>query len=410
VTVDERGRVDLVGLHGLDLVLEKFVVLQVAVRAAAVDAVQLELERKMGPAHHAFERAGPHLVHVLELHVMLDQFVDGLDRLVVVAQVREDAVAHLRPDRFVAAVADASVRIDAGRGPLAHVVHEHAEREFQVGLLDLRQHEPDMLVDVAFGMELRRLLDAVHGRDIGQHLSEQTAAVEQVEPDLRLVGRQDQVQLVADALGADRADRFRRRADRFPGRRFDPEVEPRGEADGAQEPKAILGEAFGRAADRAQHLRVEVGLAPDVIDQPFGHRIVEKAVDGEVAPLRVLLRRGEADRFGTAAVLIGAILPEGGDLVVAIAHQHAEDAERLAGEIGHAREKALHLLGPRAGGDVVVLRLPAEEPVADAAPGEIGDVALALQARHDLGRLGFHIWERSGASSVTCGGGGRCVS
>ena len=69
----------------------------------------------------------------------------------------------------------------------ADIVEENAEGQFEVRLLDLREHEPDVLVDVAFGMKLGRLLDAVHGGDVGQDFRQQPAFVEQIEAEFRLV-------------------------------------------------------------------------------------------------------------------------------------------------------------------------------------------------------------------------------
>ena len=80
--------------------------------------------------------------------------------------------------------------------------------------------------------------------------------------------------------------------------RLDLEAEHRGEAHGAQHAQAILAEAVAGVADRAEHARLEIALAADVVDELLGERIEEKAVDREIAPLGVLLRRGKADVSG----------------------------------------------------------------------------------------------------------------
>ena len=118
-------------------------------------------------------------------------------------------------------------------------------------------------------------------------------------------------------------------------------------------------------------------------------RVEEHAVDGEVAALRVLLGRGEHDRVGPAAVGVGAVGAEGGDLdrepfaVVAARADHLDDAE-AAPRSRCAAEQRPDLLRPGVGGDVVVLRGEAEEFVADAAAGPQGRVPGLLELADDV--------------------------
>src|SRR4051794_25417253 len=78
-----------------------------------------------------------------------------------------------------------------------------------------------------------------------------------------------------------------------PGRWLEAERQPRGELDRAQHANRILLEPDVRIADRANHLRFEVGETANVIDHFFAFDIVEQAVDREVAAARVLGLRAE---------------------------------------------------------------------------------------------------------------------
>ena len=95
---------------------------------------------------------------------------------------------------------------------------------------------------------------------------------------------------------------------------------------------------------------------------------------------------------GLGRVLFGRfghrVPPEGGDLDdLARAEEHVREAEAAADDAAVAEEGA-HVLGARARRDVEVLRLAAEEQVADAAADEIRLEPGALEAAHDLGGVG----------------------
>ena len=58
----------------------------------------------------------------------------------------------------------------------------------------------------------------------------------------------------------------------------------------------VLGEAIVRIPDCANYSGAQVAHAADQVDEPVFDRIVKHAADGEVAPLRILFDRAEADR------------------------------------------------------------------------------------------------------------------
>ena len=60
--------------------------------------------------------------------------------------------------------------------------------------------------------------------------------------------------------------------------------------------------------------RVKILLPADEVDDPLVDRIVEQAVDGEVAALGVLRGRAERDAVGMPAVAVGGVVAERGHL------------------------------------------------------------------------------------------------
>ena len=82
------------------------------------------------------------------------------------------------------------------------------------------------------------------------------------------------------------------------------------------------------------------------------------------------------------------VAPEGGDLDdLAAAEEDVGEAEAPADDAAVAEERA-DVLGAGARGDVEVLRLAAEEEVADAAADEVRLVAGSLEPPDDLGGVG----------------------
>jgi hypothetical protein len=170
---------------------------------------------------------------------------------------------------------------------------------------------------------------------------------------------------------------------------LDREAEPRREAHGPEHAQVVFAEPLVGVADGADHAGPQVLAAADVVDdrvpRKFRQRVLEEAVDGEVAPPRVVLGVGELDLAGPPAVFVAPLEAEGGDLDL-VAHQpHQRHAERLADELA-AAEEPRHDFRGRVGGDVVIGGLASEQPVADAPAGEVRDVARVAQHAHDLRR------------------------
>src|ERR1700683_3681213 len=100
------------------------------------------------------------------------------------------------------------------------------------------------------------------------------------------------------------------------------------------------------------------------------------------------------------AILVRPILAKGRHLEELLFHHDAQHAEGFAGEVGDTREKPLQLFAPRAGGDVVVLRLEAEEMIAHAASREIRGVAGPLELGDNVTRMRVHGSAKNGSTSA----------
>lgn len=339
----------------------------------------------------ALEFGDAHLLDVLEGHVISHEGLGGLDLGIGEPEAAHDAARDLGAHVFMAVEADASGFIDLIGGGLAEVVEENAQdqRHGDVGGQQV-EHDAGVDEDVALGMELRGLLAALERLDLGQQLAQESARIEQVEAAHPAGVGEDLHQLVADALGAHDMDLRGEVADGRPCIRLDLEAEPGGEADAAQDAQLVLLEALARIPDGADDARLEIGAAADVVDHAFLDGIVEKAVDREIAPPGIALGIGKGDGFRVASVAVLAIGAEGGDFVFTAILEHDNDAELRPDRHG-AREQALDLFRPGAGGDVIVLGLRAEQQIAHAAASKAGLVSMCAKGFDKAAGRSFHI-------------------
>ena len=311
------------------------------------------------------------------------QIVDALPGRAAAPQALADRDGEIGADGGVAVERDALVP-PGRRDRLADVVEEEAERERLGGAgTKLLDREERVAEDVAFGMIVGRLLDAPHARHLGEDRREQPRFGEQLEAASRRPFGEDLHDLVADALGGHVGDGGRRGADRVQRRGLDREAEAGGEADGAQHAQPIFGDARSGVADGADDAGAQVGLAGDEVDHLARQGVEEERVDGEVAAERVLPRRAEVHGARPPAVDVGGVGAERRDLDRHAVGDDQHDAE-LGAHGNGPREERLHGLGRRARRDVVVERLAAEQPVADAAAGEVRIVPGRAQPADEL--------------------------
>ncbi len=218
-------------------------------------------------------------------------------------------------------------------------------------------------------MELRRLLDTLHLRDFRQHLHQQIRLIEEFEGPPRLALGEHPGQLVAHPFAAHRVDARRHRAHGSSRLRFQLKSEAGRKAHRAQQAQLVFFKAPVGIADGAQHARIEVGQAADIVDDGItqlrappkrvilseagralrargisglrlwvphscdvfvfvarvgrhnsrlfqqSHRIEQQSVDREIAPLHILLSSlGVSNLIRMPPVQIDAIRPERGNL------------------------------------------------------------------------------------------------
>ncbi len=309
IATGEEGRGDegLRGVGELDaFLLEEFVVVEEAVGAEAVDAVEFEFVVDEGAGEEAFEGGGAHLLDADEVHVIGDGGGGGFDDVVGVFEAAKDGVGHFGAEFVVAIEADAAgVGVGGLGGGFGDVVKEDGEDEGEGGVWrELGEHEAGVDKDIAFGVELRGLLAALEVEDFRKDLGHEAGMNEEVEAGLTMRGKPDAVEFVADAFGADFGNQGSGLLEGGPGGGFDGEAEGGGEADGAEEAEVVFLEAGGGFADGADELGFQVGLAVDVVDERTGFGVVEEAVDGEVTAFGVLFGCGKRNGFGAAAIAV----------------------------------------------------------------------------------------------------------
>ena len=131
---------------------------------------------------------------------------------------------------------------------------------------ELFEEQEGMDPDVAFGVELGRLRDALHGGHLRQKIRQQAGLIEQLETAARATLGENAHQLIANALGGNAQDGGVIAAKGVKGARFDGESEAGGEADGAQQAQMIFLEARIGIADGADDAAFQVRAAVDEIE------------------------------------------------------------------------------------------------------------------------------------------------
>jgi hypothetical protein len=130
-----------------------------------------------------------------------------------------------------------------------------------------------------------------------------------------------------------------------------------------------------------------------VVDDPLGLDVVEQAVDGEVAPARVVglgpehVVAADQQLALAALLLVARVGAEGRGLDDLVAEEHRGQPEPAADDPAVA-EQGLHLVGRGAGGDVEVLRLLPEQEIAYAAADQVGLVTALGQLADDAIGIG----------------------
>jgi len=174
----QRRRLDHLGRQLGRLGLEKFIIVEVTVTGPAINPVQFEFNGKRVARQNPFHLGRPHFLHMLHSHVLAHTDHHLLAELVGEPQPPQDHRRHLRAHPVVLVKPD-PVRRALKRGRFANVMQQDCPSQHRVGLRRERvQHHHHMREHIAFGMELRRLFDALERRHFRQYFAEQTGLLQ----------------------------------------------------------------------------------------------------------------------------------------------------------------------------------------------------------------------------------------
>ena len=210
--------------------------------------MQGEVLLELRQAEEPLQRGLFHLVHVAEAHVVLDERNDLRGLFEREAQPPQNLFGDANADLDVAVEANPVRRAAKGRG-LANIVQQRTPGECRrrVGR-ELFEQQQGVNPDIALGVKLRGLLDAVHLRDLRQHLLQQPSRIKELKGAAGVAFGEHAGKFVADPLAADLIDLAGKRADGRRSALFNRESESRGEADGRAACAACL--LRSAAADR----------------------------------------------------------------------------------------------------------------------------------------------------------------
>ncbi len=238
---------------------------------------------------------------------------------------------------------------------------------------------------------------------------EQLHAFEQLECSVRAARQEYLVHFVEQARGRHAIEHPGELRNRRGGVGMNREAELRGEAHGAQHAHRVLAIARLRIADHAQHALTRVVDAADVIPDREVLDVVVQSVGGEIAPPDIFVDRAVEVVAQDAAALVEHAVAAFVDAVVLVdrrvrgterrdlddlvAEAHMGEMEAAADQPAIA-EQLLDLVGMRAGGDVEVLGMQAEQQVAHRAADEESLEAGVPQPVQHLQRVGRDVRAR----------------
>jgi hypothetical protein len=177
------------------------------------------------------------------------------------------------------------------------------------------EHQAGVNPHIALRVKLRRLLHALHCRNLRQNLTEKPGLLQQFEGSACSPFGQHLRQFFAHAFGRDLLNFSDVPANGTEGRLLDCEAEPRRETDRSHHPQLVFGKAAIGIADGANHTRVEVLLSADEVQYFAGVVPHQQAIDSEVPSLHVFLRSLRINHaVGMTPVAITKVRTKRGDL------------------------------------------------------------------------------------------------
>jgi len=231
--------------------------------------------------HEAFQCRGLHLRDILETQVVCDERCNLRCVVVREAETAANLFGHARADFDMLVKPNAASGTEGGRESrgFADVVKQDAPS--QGGRASGAQpvdHDERVRPHIAFRMELRRLFDALHARDLGKKLWQQTRLVEEFKTAARAAFDEDFGELIAKALGGNFMDIRSGFQNRGESGRFDRVPKPRGEAYGSDHAELVLAKPVRRTAYGANDSGAEIVAPADEIEDLLRFGIEEQRV------------------------------------------------------------------------------------------------------------------------------------
>ena len=219
--------------------------------------------------------------------------------------------------------------------------------------------------------------------ELGKDARKQRRVAQEPHPVRGLLAREELGELVAHALGGDRADALGTVARRAQRRLVDFELELRRETNRAHHPQRVLAESLGGIPDSAHDAPADVILSAVGVEEDVPVRVEGHRVHGEVPAPQVFVDiADEVYAVGAARVGVVGLGAVGGHLETLPLVQYRDRAVLGAG--GDDPAKGAHdLLGRGVRGEVKVGRLLPEDQVSHGAADEVALEAVLVERAHE---------------------------
>ena len=203
VSGDQRRGANLLWRNLGELLLKELIRAEIAMAGQAVGAVQRQMFIEAGQAEEFFQSRLFHARDMTKAHVIVDQGKHLGCVVIGEPQALTDFLRNLDAHLDVPIETDAIGRHAKGRR-LTHIVQQRAPRQRgRARMGQVFQQQQRMHKHIAFRMELRRLLNAFHRRNLGQDFFEQTGLIEQEKSAPGMAFGEHLGEFIANALARD---------------------------------------------------------------------------------------------------------------------------------------------------------------------------------------------------------------
>ncbi len=336
-----------------------------------------------------------------------DQVRDVLDHRRGEAELLEPPARHARADHLVMMEGHPPVGQPGPGVGLADVVQQRREPQHEVVLQLVAVLERDRLLQHGERVLVHVLVPEVlvgrepEPRHLGQHLLRHPRVDQEPDPADRVRREHDLAQLVPDPLGGHDLQPAGQPGHRVPDVAGRLEAELRGEPRRAHDAKRVVGEGVHGRARGAQDLVPQVAQPAVRIHQLARRQPGRHRVDGEVPAGEIPLQRRPVRHLRLVGAILVPLAPVRGDLEHAVTLAQAHGAEldpHRPGGVRPAGGDLQDLLRQRVGGQVEIVRIPAQEHVAHRAADQRELVA-------GPGEQEGEVIQRAGDGGQELGGG-----